>query len=806
MKRENNSITAIIIAANATVESSDTERRVRRYEERNESRCKSAWCSSVCRSLLSCSEIFRDYGFIENFPQCWHYMDVEIQFDLFKLDNGELEVKWNRRRRFKDDEEKEKGLVFFRQQIRRLRRIKNLEFPSEFAIDYDIPQNEWDLAWKFYDAHIEALKAVIHKVQEELGESEDSVCTMDDYLKGGACTNLTEDTGSHYDVFNDEVDDLDYIAPTCDNNDIMDFNDYDVVYSEKTNYQTLNFAIHPEDKDVCMDLDDIVQICSNYRPQYHEFSMHGAAKFLDSIKRVIFIGGGDSMLLHEALKYDDLELVVGLELDQYVTRQSFKYFKSQPHFDDERVEWWFGDATKSLLLLPKDYWQSFDLVLVDLSETAMSLTVTNELDVFDALALLLKPEGVMVKNELYMEHFSKVFDNTIQLYYDCPIICSQCMVMGSNTVDFLHDTPKDHGIETLLYETQTTNENRYDFWHDYRKSDPHAQGKCGPLNMPEEAAIQEQSAGITEIVEAENASLPLDEGIKDLLKAAITQEGFTLVTLPFYDQNFILITMKEGYVAARLWPEQKYCGFDINLWGSFHKLKSLRKALTKAVGSTLVSSYRIVVGGMYGSSTWKDDQKLIGPQIVQTRKCEEEEVKSSPAPVEDIVKIALDETVNLVHNTGLSVAVLCGTTDHACSIADLLEKHANVDRVVKFWTCPDLEDDDAAKQNSKMFECENNFSSQLNQALKGNTQADLFVVDSVVSYPMLQILNSVLEDSRGRVSWIKEHNVFVAISVKPIEEPWRSNFLDRCKFFLCTSLEASTYLTFDTNNHSTFPL
>ena len=102
-----------MIAANATVESSDTERRVRRYEERNESRCKSAWCSSVCRSLLSCSEIFRDYGFIENFPQCWHYMDVEIQFDLFKLDNGELEVKWNRRRRFKDDDEKEKGLVFF---------------------------------------------------------------------------------------------------------------------------------------------------------------------------------------------------------------------------------------------------------------------------------------------------------------------------------------------------------------------------------------------------------------------------------------------------------------------------------------------------------------------------------------------------------------------------------------------------------------------------------------------------------------------------------------------------------------------
>ena len=110
------------------------------------------------------------------------------------------------------------------------------------------------------------------------------------------------------------------------------------------------------------------------------------------------------MLLHDALKYPDLELVVGLELDQWqwVVRKSFEYFHTQPqpHFDDPRVEWWFGDATKSLLLLPKEYWNSFDLVLVDLSETVMSLSVTDDLDVFDALALLLRPTGVLVKNEL----------------------------------------------------------------------------------------------------------------------------------------------------------------------------------------------------------------------------------------------------------------------------------------------------------------------------------------------------------------------------------------------------------------------
>ena len=78
--------------------------------------------------------------------------------------------------------------------------------------------------------------------------------------------------------------------------------------------------------------------------------IHYAARFLKDIKRVLFVGGGDSMLLHETLKYQNLELVVGLELDQKITRQSFKHFGTQPHFDDERVQWWFGDASKTLLM------------------------------------------------------------------------------------------------------------------------------------------------------------------------------------------------------------------------------------------------------------------------------------------------------------------------------------------------------------------------------------------------------------------------------------------------------------------------
>ena len=84
-------------------------------------------------------------------------------------------------------------------------------------------------------------------------------------------------------------------------------------------------------------------------------SVHYAARYLKTIKRVLFVGGGDSILLHEILLYPGIATVVGLELDQKVVRMAFKYF--------DKVEWWFGDDTKSLLMLPKEYFGSFDMML-----------------------------------------------------------------------------------------------------------------------------------------------------------------------------------------------------------------------------------------------------------------------------------------------------------------------------------------------------------------------------------------------------------------------------------------------------------
>jgi len=67
---------------------------------------------------------------------------------------------------------------------------------------------------------------------------------------------------------------------------------------------------------------------------------------------------------------------------------------TQPHIDKDIVQWWFKDASKSLRMLPTEYFGTFDLVLVDLQTfVANYLMVTRELIIMNVAMLLLKPKG-----------------------------------------------------------------------------------------------------------------------------------------------------------------------------------------------------------------------------------------------------------------------------------------------------------------------------------------------------------------------------------------------------------------------------
>lgn len=363
-------------------------------------------CSSRVNTYGT-GEILRDYGFVEQFPQSWIFHDLEIGFRVDIEEDPDAEdgsqyilTEWiEREPSQRDIDALEAKLKYVNEQLETMDRDAHS----------DVPQNEWDVIQEYLNSMKIGLVAAL--------EWEDA----DSCIETGTCE-FSLDRYKNLDETYHTTIESGYMDASCDLSahfEIFENGTMVPLESFKSQYQQINFLWNPNDRGTCMDLDDTVQICDHYRPHYHEYAVHHAARFMpkDSVKRALFVGGGDSMLLHEILKYPSLELVVGLELDQKVTRGCFKHFGTQPHFHDNRVEWWFGDASKSLLMLPKEYFGSFDLVLVDLSETVMSFQVTDEIDVVEALTLLVKPDGVFVKNEVYFEKFREMFPYSVLIHW-----------------------------------------------------------------------------------------------------------------------------------------------------------------------------------------------------------------------------------------------------------------------------------------------------------------------------------------------------------------------------------------------------
>ena len=500
--------------------------------------------------------------------------------------------------------------------------------------------------------------------------------------------------------------------------------DFEEVAKENSLYQRIIFEENLKVGDKCLRLDNTLQQCSTYRPHYHEPFVHQSASYLNTdelisgVKRVVFVGGGDSMLLHEVLKYDGLEMVLGLELDQKVTRNSFEHFKTRPHFDDPRVQWWFGDGAKSLTLLPRSYFGTFDLVLLDLSETVMSMTVTKGLDVFGAMKLLLGPKGILVKNDYgYFEKLAKVFDTCLQLLVpDVTYICDYELVLCSSdkvnllspTFDHLDGVGKGN-VKTLVYKPQ---EDINDHWGpvtDYSKywGEPR---QC--TNVGEDNGMSKEDvayAGVLMIVEAENVSFDVADASKvtDVLKFQLQKLQYSIINTTSQG-NVIAVSMKEGYILLESYPETKYCKLDIHLWGGFEGQDKIRTEILTALGTKAGDwqSYRIVTGGMRGVHTRSTDLKTVGPDLAKIGQCEPIEKGSSKAithnssyedeaslgPIIDAGLTTIIET--MIGNPKImtiNAVVFCPTASTSCRAKVNLEKQGFTNLITLITCSPEEE-------------------------------------------------------------------------------------------------------------------
>jgi len=104
--------------------------------------------------------IFRDFGFVEGFPQVWPFLDHNILYQVIQNENGTIRAKF-----YEDDSTGEliempdrKGLKFMR---RELRRLLDLDLAK---LDHSkIPEQEWYWIQRYYEALVSALDAGIEE-------------------------------------------------------------------------------------------------------------------------------------------------------------------------------------------------------------------------------------------------------------------------------------------------------------------------------------------------------------------------------------------------------------------------------------------------------------------------------------------------------------------------------------------------------------------------------------------------------------------------------------------------------------------
>ena len=723
------------------------------------------------------AEILRDYGFVEDFPQRWIFSiwGETIGFDLDEKVNddgsvsGQLKVTWL------DGIQSEKEVEWMQNHLRRLLELKGTHFATK---DAEVPQHEWKTISKYHDALIVALSQAIL----DAGGQVDQECPSNET---GLCAHTIAPS---YDALKEKEEEWAQYRPiTCDWFTSFHYEFWKTLEYIQSPYQRIGFHYNPYLRDTCFDLDDTTQICSSYRPHYHEMVVHHTAKYLENIKRVIFVGGGDSMLLHDILKYPTLELVVGLEIDQQVTRSAFKYYGTQPHWDSEKVEWWYGDATKSLLMLPKDYFGSFDLVLVDLSETVTALSVTEDLDVMEALALLVKPQGIVVKNEyMYFKELSGLFENTAHLFWDdVPLVCSQSLILGSNSVDFLRSKRYDHGVP-YLYNMVDEEKSGNKIVRDYQKNLTSSRKHCLRNDeLEKEPLQQERSPGILMIVEAENATIKVQSPteLRNLLAKAIVAEGLTVLSslLSPANQNVssVVLIMQEGYVIARHWPGRSYFAFDIHLWSHFDQQRSLKNSLIETVGSRVdgpsSSSYRIVAGGMFGLESWKDDEKNRGPRL--TDKCERSaDAVGKVLGNKDLIMSTLEQSTSLIDELDYIAVVLCGHQKMPCKSVELMRSLDEVREVIPLWTCPNLNGDGKVHDDIILHACEQDILTTLRSKISNDSSIRALIVDSSATYALTQIVHKIFTHPLHVLRWLGE-DVMISAILLDETETWRRAFI-----------------------------
>lgn len=173
-----------------------------------------------------------------------------------------------------------------------------------------------------------------------------------------------------------------------------------------------------------------------WTPLYHETVVHLPIAFINDVKRVLILGGGDFFIAEEVLKYDSIKEIVMIEHDAKVVKLiSRNYQHVNRIIKDRRFKLQINDAFVGLNKLKK----KFDLIIND-SVDLINYPKLKKGNIFSILSSHTNYEGVCC-DLIYRHIFEKrTTEKTLKLLGE----------IGLNTAYSLVSIPEYPGVLHLL--------------------------------------------------------------------------------------------------------------------------------------------------------------------------------------------------------------------------------------------------------------------------------------------------------------------------------------------------------------------
>lgn len=141
---------------------------------------------------------------------------------------------------------------------------------------------------------------------------------------------------------------------------------YPIIHTENSQYQKIDIA--KNNSEFRLYLNSAIQFSSRDEYRYHEALVHVPLSQLDTVNRVLVLGGGEGLVVRELLKYSEIQEITVVDIDPSITRlakENELISRLNEHaLDDEKVQILHQDAFTFL----KESANTYDAIIIDLPD------------------------------------------------------------------------------------------------------------------------------------------------------------------------------------------------------------------------------------------------------------------------------------------------------------------------------------------------------------------------------------------------------------------------------------------------------